>query len=132
MGYSFSWVVTIVTTQLQLIPDRHISPSIYRSFRMFTPKVKQVFSSMCQHGVGSTKDWSLPLLVLHTFYRQRVLMAIQHVQVISILTCVVAIGEGSSKLDVISRGPPLSLFDMFLAIGRGSKTNVPLVVCLLS
>jgi hypothetical protein len=59
-------------------------------------------------------------------------MAIQHVQVISILTCVVAIGEGSSKLDVISRGPPLSLFDMFLAIGRGSKTNVPLVVCLLS
>jgi len=40
--------------------------------------------------------------------------------VISVLKHVVAIGEGSFKLGVLSRGPPLSLFDMPLAIGGGS------------
>jgi hypothetical protein len=31
----------------------------------------------------------------------------------------VVVGEGSSRLGLFSRGPPLSLFDMFLATGRG-------------
>jgi len=38
---------------------------------------------------------------------------------ISILKCVVVVGEGSSKLSVLSRGPPLSLFDMLHATKRG-------------
>ncbi len=41
---------------LQLVLNRHIFPSIYKSFWMFTPKVKRVFSSMCQHGVRSKRD----------------------------------------------------------------------------
>jgi hypothetical protein len=47
---------------------------------------------------------------------------LQHAQVISILRCAIAIGEDSFKLDFLSRGPPLFLFDMLLAIERGLKT----------
>jgi hypothetical protein len=39
-------------------------------------------------------------------------------QVISILRCAVAAGEGSSKLVVLSGGPTLSLFDMLLTTGQ--------------
>jgi hypothetical protein len=38
---------------------------------------------------------------------------------VSILRWVVAIGEGFSRLSVLSRSPPLSLFDMLLANGEG-------------
>ncbi len=49
-------------------------------------------------------------------------MALQHVQVISILRHVVALGEGSSRLSLLSEGPPLPLFDMLLARERGLGT----------
>jgi hypothetical protein len=39
-----------------------------------------------------------------------------------ILKCVVAVSEGSYRLGILSGGPPLSLFDMLLAMGRGLKT----------
>ncbi len=42
-------------------------------------------------------------------------MTLQCAHAVSILTRVVAIGESSSKLGVISGGPSLSLFDMLLA-----------------
>jgi hypothetical protein len=47
---------------------------------------------------------------------------LQHAQLIFILRHAIAIGEGSSKLDFLLRGSPFSLFDMLLAIERGSKT----------
>jgi hypothetical protein len=47
-------------------------------------------------------------------------VALQHAHVFSILKHVVAIGEVSSKLDILLGGPPLSLFDMFFMKGRGS------------
>jgi len=34
----------------------------------------------------------------------------------------IAVGEGFSRLGVLSRGRPLSLFDMFFATGKGSGT----------
>jgi hypothetical protein len=34
---------------------------------------------------------------------------------------VVAVGEGSSSLSILSVGPPLSLFDMLLGIGGGFR-----------
>ncbi len=46
-------------------------------------------------------------------------MALQDVQTISILKCVVVVGKGSSRLSILSRGPPLSLFDMLRATKRG-------------
>ncbi len=49
-------------------------------------------------------------------------MALQHVQVISNLRYVVALGEGSSRLSLLSGGPPLSLFDMLLTTGLGLGT----------
>jgi hypothetical protein len=42
--------------------------------------------------------------------------------VVFILKCVVAVGEGFYRLFVLLGGPPLSLFDMLLAMGRGLKT----------
>jgi hypothetical protein len=63
-----------------------------------------------------------PLLVLHAFYEQRVLMALQHVQAISILRCVVIIGEGSFRLSVFLGSLPLSLFHMLLATKGGLGT----------
>jgi len=41
-------------------------------------------------------------------------MVLQRAHVISILKHVAVVSEGFSKLGVISRGPPLSLFDMLL------------------
>ncbi len=49
-------------------------------------------------------------------------MTLQHVYVISILRRDVAVGEGSSRLGLLSGSPPLSLFDMLLVIGGGSGT----------
>jgi hypothetical protein len=60
-----------------------------------------------------------PLFHLCEFYRQRVSVVVQCTQVVSILKRAVVDGEGSSRLGLFSRGPPLSLFDMFLATGRG-------------
>jgi hypothetical protein len=56
---------------------------------------------------------------LREFYRQRVSVAVQRVQVVSNLKRAVVVGEGSSRLGLLSRGPPFSLFDTFLATGRG-------------
>jgi hypothetical protein len=47
------------------------------------------------------------------------------VHAVSILRCAVAVGEGFSRLSILSRGPggpPLSLFDMLLATGGGPGT----------
>lgn len=60
-----------------------------------------------------------PLSILREFYRQRVSVAVQHAQVVSSLKRAVVVGEGSSRLGLLSRGPPFSLFDTFLATGRG-------------
>jgi hypothetical protein len=49
-------------------------------------------------------------------------MVLQCAQVVSTLKCVVEVGEGSSKLGIFSRGPPLSLFDMLLVTRRVSGT----------
>jgi hypothetical protein len=47
-------------------------------------------------------------------------MVLQHAHAVFILKCVIVVGEGFFRLGVLSRGPPLSLFDMFLTIGGGS------------
>jgi len=44
------------------------------------------------------------------------------VHAVSILEHVVVIGEGSSRLGVLSRGLPLSLFEMLLATSGGLGT----------
>jgi hypothetical protein len=48
----------------------------------------------------------LPLSVLCTFYRQRVLVTLLCAHVVSILKVVITISEGSSKLNILSKYPP--------------------------
>jgi len=60
-------------------------------------------------------------------------VAIQHAEAVSILRSAVVVGEGSSRLDLLSEGPPLSLFDMLLATGGGGLgTWCSMVVCCFS
>jgi hypothetical protein len=47
-------------------------------------------------------------------------VVLQHAHAISILRCVVVVGEGLFRLNILSNCPPLSLFDMLLMIGGGS------------
>ncbi len=47
---------------------------------------------------------------------------LQHVHAIFILKHVVVIGEGLFRLNVLLGSLPLSLFGMFLVIGRGLGT----------
>jgi hypothetical protein len=129
MGYYFSWGCNDICSLdeesflLQLILNRHVSPSNGEGFQIFTPTYIHVSSLMCQRDVGGVKGiGGPPLSILCTFYRRKVSMALEHAQAISILKHVVVIGEGSFKLGVISRGPPLSLFDMFLATKGGLGT----------
>jgi hypothetical protein len=49
-------------------------------------------------------------------------MVLRQVQRISILRWAVVIGEVSFRLGILSEGPPVSLFDMLLAIGGGLRT----------
>lgn len=46
-------------------------------------------------------------------------MALQCVQAVSILRHVIVIGEGASRLSILSEGRPLSLFDMLVVTTRG-------------
>jgi hypothetical protein len=59
-------------------------------FECLHQKSNNIFHQCVNMAWGAKGIGSLSLLILHTFYRQRVLMALQHTQVISILTCVVA------------------------------------------
>jgi hypothetical protein len=49
-------------------------------------------------------------------------VVLQYARAIFILKHVIIVGEGSCKLGIFLKGPPLSLFDMFLATGGGSRT----------
>jgi len=49
-------------------------------------------------------------------------MVLQHAHAMFILRCVVTRGEGFFKIGILLGGLPLSLFDMFLVIGRGLGT----------
>jgi hypothetical protein len=100
---------------------------------MFLPLVVEDFKCLHQKADGffyqyANMAWAVngtkgPLLsILLTFYRQKVLVVLQHAQVVSILKHAGAIGEGSSKLGILSGGPPLSLFDMLLATKVGLGT----------
>jgi hypothetical protein len=54
-----------------------------------------------------------PPSILHAFYT----MTLQHVQVVSILKHTIVIVKGSSRLGILSKGPPLSSFAR-----KGSRT----------
>ncbi len=47
-------------------------------------------------------------------------MVLHHAQIVFILKCVVVGGEGSSRLGVLLKGFPFSLFDMLLTTKGGS------------
>jgi hypothetical protein len=69
--------------------------------------------------VDSKDPKGSPLLVLHSFYKERVSMALQRVQADSISRWAVTAREGSFRLGFLSSLPPVSLVDMLYATGGG-------------
>jgi len=59
---------------------------------------------------------SPPLLVLCSFYRQKMSMALQRTHIDSILKQVVTTGEGSSRLVILSGLLPFSLIICFMQL----------------
>jgi hypothetical protein len=73
------------------------------------------YSSIVHHCVNmawvAKGSRGLPLLILHAFYRQRVLVTLQQVHAATILMWQAIItGEGSYSLSVFFSVPPLSFF----------------------
>jgi len=58
----------------------------------------------------------LPLTILCAFYRQKMLIALQRMHIDSILKHVVIVGEGFSKLTILSSFISLSFFICFLQL----------------
>jgi hypothetical protein len=58
-------------------------------------------------------------------------MVLQHAHVVSILICVITVGEGSSRLCILLGGFPFSLFDIFSRQEGVQELDVLFVVHLL-
>ncbi len=110
---------------------------------MSTLTSTQVFSSMCQHCMGSERQWRPSFLsfvcILHakgvsgasTGASILNFVCILHAKGVSSASTGasslyfemgVVVGEGSSRLNILLGSPPLSLFDMLLAIGGVFRT----------
>jgi hypothetical protein len=87
---------------------------IIKVFR-FVPTSEHVSSSMCQCTWRAKGTRGPPLLILPHFISSA-LLVLQLALAVSTLRHTVVISEGSSKLDVLSKGP----FDMFLATRLGT------------
>jgi hypothetical protein len=78
---------------------------------------------MWQHDMVGKKLWGPPLLIIHSFYGQKVSMTLQKVQATAILhRVVVTIKKTSSKLVVLSIFSPISLHDLFRVTGDGFRS----------
>ncbi len=88
-------------------------------FGCFHQQVNNFFHQ-CANMAWTTKGTGGPLLsLLCSFYKQRVLMALQKIQVASILRHVVIAREGFFKLRVLLNLPLLFLVDMFHVTSGG-------------
>jgi hypothetical protein len=54
------------------------------------------------------------LIIVHVFYRQSVLIALQKVEDVSILKCTITAGEGFSRLPILLGFPSPHFFICFL------------------
>ncbi len=131
--YDTKWQVTTKKMMDGLYNDRFLSNTFlplvimqvfnvyinrqYMSFFIDVPTwceeqraLKVLLSQVCAHFIDKRCQW---------LYK--------HAHVISIWRCVVAKGESSCWLGVLSRGPPLSLFDMlFFGQHEVQEIDVPL------
>jgi len=104
-------------------------PLVIKVFRCLHQQVDE-FLHWCANMAWEAKGtWRFPFLVLSTFYRLKVSMVLHHAQIMFILKCVVVGGEGSSRLGILLKGLPFSLFDMLFATKGGWGTWCSLVVC---
>ncbi len=111
---------------------------------MFLPFAIKVFDCLHQqvnnffHNQSGDMEWSTkcssdpPLAILHAYYKQRVLIALQIVEATFILRHVVIVGEGSFGLSVLSGFPsPFYYYYYMLLVigGEGGALEHDLFQC---
>jgi hypothetical protein len=91
---------------------------------MFTPTSEQVFSLIVPTLSGKRRapNTLLSQFCMHFIDRRCQWCYNMRKQADSILRRAIAVGEAPSKLGILSKGPPLSLFDMLLATRGNSGT----------
>jgi hypothetical protein len=102
----------------KMVPNKHVSPSSCKGFWMFSPTCKRVTLSMCQHVVRSKRHCRPSFL---NFARNLYSDVTTCVSGLYFETCC-SIGEDFSRLNILSKGHPFFLFDMFFTIKGGSGT----------
>ncbi len=127
VAYSWGMVITIVI-QAEFVSycDRHPEDDfIPIAIEIFICLYQQVddFLHQCANMTWSAKGFGGPLSIICSFYRQRVLVVLQRIQATTILRwAIMAIGETFSKLGVLLGFSPISLHNLFRAIGDGFKS----------
>ncbi len=99
----------------QSILNKHVSLLTIEVFVCLHQQAKSFFH-WCANMAWNVKGSKQLLLILCSFYKQRVSMAWKQTQSAFILKHVLIIGEDSSRLNVFPSVPPLSLFNMLLTI----------------
>jgi hypothetical protein len=128
VAYSWGMVITIAT-QAKFVShwDRHPKDDfIPIAIEIFICLYQQAddFLHQCANMMWSTIGFGgPPLSIICSFYRQRVLVDLQRIQVTTILRwAIMAIGKTFSKLGVLLGFPPISLHNLSCAIGDGFKS----------
>jgi hypothetical protein len=128
VAYSLGMFTTIAT-QAKIVShyDQHLEDDfIPIAIEIFICLYQQAdnFLHRCANMTWLAKGFEgPPLSIIRSFYRYKVLVVLQRIQVATILHwAIVTIGKASSKLGVLLGFSPISLHDLFHAIGDGFKS----------
>jgi len=91
-------------------PNKCISFFCHKTFWLPSP-TSEFFFCRCTNVAWLAKGINgPPLMILHAFYRPKVSIALQRMQVVSILRCVIIVDECCSRLIALFYFPSLSFF----------------------
>jgi hypothetical protein len=114
----------------RMVPKKHVSPSSCKGFWLSLPTCKGVTLSMCQHVVRNERHCRPSFLNFARNLYSDVTTCVNGLLYNDVTTCVsglyfetcCSIGEGFSRLNILSKGHPFFLFYMFFTIKGGSGT----------
>jgi hypothetical protein len=91
-------------------------------FKNLHQQVDKFFHQCANMAWGAKSIKSPPLSILHAFYKQKVLVMIQHTCALFILKHAIVVYEGLSRLSILLRGPPFLYLICFLWLKGVFKT----------
>jgi len=102
---------------------------VIEDFKCLHQQVDEFFHQCANMVWGVKGTLGPPLLVLCTFYKQKVSMALKRAQMIFILKHVIVVNEGLFRLGVFLGGLPFLYLICFSRLKGVQRLDVPLVVC---